>query len=669
MTTREKAEKRVARLREEIRRHERLYYVLAAPEISDQEYDALERELRELEREFPELVTPTSPTQRVGETPSSEFPAFVHRVPMLSLDNTYSEEELREFEARIRKAVGERELVYTAELKIDGLSMALHYESGRLVRAVTRGDGVRGDDVTPNARAIRGVPLELVGADVPRELEARGEVYLPRSRFAALNREREEAEEEPFANPRNAAAGTMKSLDARVVEKRGLELFLYAIAHLRGVEVTSQWQALERLRSWGLRTNLQSRRCAGIGEVLAAIEDWRGRRESLEYEIDGVVVKLDDFALQQELGSTSKFPRWAIAYKYPALQAETVVQAIEVQVGRTGRLTPVAHLEPVFLAGTTVSRATLHNEEEVARKDVRTGDTVRIERGGEVIPKVVGVVLEKRPAGTLPWTPPDACPVCGTQATRGEGEVDRRCPNASCPAQVEERLKHFARREAMDIEGLGDSLVHQLAETGLVRDFADLYRLKLEDLAGLERMADKSARNLLEALERSKSRELRRLIFGLGIRFVGERAAMLLARHFRGLRALAAADAAAIDDIYEIGPAVAGSVHAWFRDPANQGLVARLEAAGLRVEEGEAEAGTLVFQGQQFVLTGTLDSMSRDEAKAAIEARGGRVTGTVSKKTSLVVAGREAGSKLERARELGVSVIDEAEFKARLAAG
>jgi DNA ligase (NAD+) len=674
MTTRAQAENRIARLREEIRRHEHLYYVLAAPEITDQEYDALERELCELEGEFPDLVTPTSPTQRVGETPSSEFPAFVHRVPMLSLDNTYSEEELREFEERIFRAIGKREVVYTAELKIDGLSMALHYEAGRLVRAVTRGDGVRGDDVTPNARAIRAIPLELLGRDVPAELEARGEVYLPRSRFAAMNREREEAEEEPFANPRNAAAGSMKSLDARVVEKRGLEVFLYGIAHLRGPVVKSQWQALERLRSWGLRTNPESRRCVGIDEVVQAIVAWRDRRDELAYEVDGVVVKVDEFALQQELGSTSKFPRWAIAYKYPAVQAETALVAIEVQVGRTGRLTPVAHLEPVFLAGTTVSRATLHNEEEIARKDVRVGDTVRIERGGEVIPKVVGVVLEKRPPGAEPWTPPEECPACGTTAVRADGGVDRRCPNASCPAQVEERLKHFARREAMDIEGLGDALVHELSEKGLVRDFADLYNLRFEDLAPLfapkaKKGESLGARNLLAAIAASRSRELRRLIFGLGIRFVGARAAMLLARHFRSLRALAAADAEAVDAIYEIGPAVAGSVHAWFRDPANLKLVERLEQAGLRVQEAEAGPGSLAFQGQQFVLTGTLDSMSRDEAKAAIEARGGRVTGTVSKKTSVLVAGRESGSKIERARELGVSVIDEAEFRARLAAG
>jgi DNA ligase (NAD+) len=673
VTTREKAEKRIARLRDEIRRHEHLYYVLAKPEISDHEYDALERELRELEAEHPELVTPTSPTQRVGEKPSSEFPTYAHRVPMLSLDNTYSERELREFEARLFRAIGEREIAYTAELKIDGLSMALHYEQGRLVRAVTRGDGVRGDDVTPNARAIRSIPLELLGSDAPAELEVRGEVYLPRSRFEAINREREENEEEPFANPRNAAAGTMKSLDARVVEKRGLEVFLYSVAHLRGATIESQWQALERMRGWGLRTNPASRLCLGISEVLDVIEEWRERRATLEYEIDGVVVKVNEFALQQELGATSKFPRWAIAYKYPALQAETVVQAIEVYVGRTGKLTPVAHLLPVFLAGTTVARATLHNEEEIARKDVRVGDTVRIERGGEVIPKVVSVVVEKRPADARPWTPPDRCPVCGTPVVRPEGEVDRRCPNASCPAQVEERLRHFARREAMDIEGLGHVVVHELVERGLVKDFADLYRLRFEDLAPLFAPKAKTgeslgARNLLEAIEASRTRELRRLLFGLGIRFVGERAALLLARQFGTLQAVAEAPQEALEAIYEVGPVVAGSVHAWFRDPANQRLVGRLRQE-LALAEQAATPGSQPFQGMQFVLTGTLESMTRDEAKAAIEARGGRVTGSVSKKTSLVVAGRDAGSKLERARELGVPVTDEAGLRARLAAG
>jgi DNA ligase (NAD+) len=673
VTTRERAAKRIAALREEIRRHEHLYYALNRPEISDQEYDALERELRDLEAQHPDLVTPDSPTQRVGEKPSEGFPTVVHRTPMLSLDNTYSEDELREFQERLFRVVGRREIAYVAELKIDGLSMALHYEKGRLVRAVTRGDGVRGDDVTPNARAIRAIPLLLRGDSVPAELEVRGEVYLPRSRFEAMNREREEADEEPFANPRNAAAGTMKSLDARVVARRGLDAFLYQIVHVKGAAAGSQWEALELLRSWGLRTNPASRRCVGLDVVMGFVDDWRDQRGTLEYEIDGVVVKVDDFALQQELGYTSKFPRWAIAYKYPAAQAATVVEAIEVQVGRTGKFTPVAHLLPVALAGATVSRATLHNEEEIARKDVRVGDTVLIERGGEVIPKVVSVVEEKRPAGAVPWAPPERCPVCSTTAVKPEGEVDRRCPNASCPAQIEERLKHFARREAMDIEGLGDVVVHELLERGLVRDFADLYSLRFEDLAPIfapkgRKGESLAAKNLLSAIESSRSRDLRRLLFGLGIRFVGERAAMLLARRFRSLEALAAASVQEIDDIYEIGPAVAESVHAWFADPANRRLVERLRAAGLRVAEGgEAGAASQALQGMQFVLTGTLESMTREEAKAAIESRGGRVTSSVSKKTSVVVAGRDAGSKLDKAKGLGVRTIDESAFRAILA--
>jgi len=674
MTTRLEAEKRIARLRQDIRRHERLYYVLNRPEISDREYDALEKELREIEAQFPDLVTPDSPTQRVGETPSDEFPAFVHRVPMLSLDNTYGEDELREFEERILRLVGPREITYVAELKIDGLSMALHYEGGRLVRAVTRGDGVRGDDVTKNARAIRPIPLVLQGEGVPDELEARGEVYLPRSRFEAINREREEAEEEPFANPRNAAAGTMKNLDARVVARRGLDVFLYSISHLRGAEVRGQWEMLERLRAWGLKTNPASRRCRGLSEVLAFIEEWRSERAGLEYDIDGAVVKVDDLALQQELGFTSKFPRWAIAYKYPAVQAATVVQAIEVQVGRTGKLTPVARLQPVSLAGATVSRATLHNEEEIARKDVRVGDTVLIERGGEVIPKVVRVVVEERPRGAVAWTPPDRCPVCGTPTVKPEGEVDRRCPNASCPAQLEERLKHFSRREAMDIEGLGDALVHQLVEKGLVRDYADLYALRFEDLAPLfapkaKKGESLGAKNLLAAIEASRSRELRRLLFGLGIRFVGERAAMLLARRFGSLDALAAASVEEIDALYEIGPTVAQSVHTWFHEEANRRLLARLEGAGLRTREALGAAGSLALQGMQFVLTGTLETMTREEAKAAIEARGGRVTSSVSKKTSIVVVGREAGSKLEKAKALEVHIVDEAGLRSMLSRG
>jgi DNA ligase (NAD+) len=667
--TRAQAEKRILALRNEIRRHDHLYYVQGAAEISDQEYDALYRTLVDLEGRFPELVTPDSPTQRVGGAPSQDFPTFVHRVPMLSLDNTYSEDELREFERRIFRQIGARALDYVAELKIDGLSMALHYERGRLARGVTRGDGVRGDDVTPNVRAIKAVPLALHGADVPEELEVRGEVYFPRSRFDAMNREREASGEEAFANPRNAAAGTMKTLDTKVVAKRGLDIFLYSAAHVRPTRLTGQWEALRQLRSWGLRTNPTSRLCHGLDDVLAYIAEWQDKRDTLEYEIDGVVVKVDSFALQQELGFTSKFPRWAIAFKYPARQATTVVREIGVYVGRTGKLTPVAQLDPVALAGTIVGRASLFNEDEVARKDVRVGDTVLIEKGGDVIPKVVQVVEARRPPGTVPWSPPTECPVCGTPVVKAEGEVDRRCPNLSCPAQVEERLKHFARREAMDIEGLGDVLVHQLLEKGLVRDFADLYYLRerREELIALERMAEKSADNLLAAIEASKERELRRLIIGLAIRLVGDRASALLARHFGSLEAIEKASVEDIEQIYEIGPKVAQSVVDWFASEGNRRLVRRLKQAGVRTEEAPAAGRSDALAGQQFVITGSLESMSRDEAKAAIESRGGRVTSSVSKKTTYVVAGRDPGSKLDKAKELGVKDLGEEDFRRLLA--
>jgi DNA ligase (NAD+) len=666
------AEKRIAALRNQIRRHDHLYYVQGAAEISDQEYDALYRELIDLESQFPELVTPDSPTQRVGGAPSEQFPTFVHRVPMLSLDNTYSEDELREFERRIFRQIGERALDYVAELKIDGLSMALHYEGGRLARGVTRGDGVRGDDVTPNVRAIKSVPLALHGTDVPQELEVRGEVYFPRSRFDAMNREREAGGEETFANPRNAAAGTMKTLDTKVVARRGLGIFTYSVAHVRPARLTGQWEALRQLRSWGLRTNPTSRLCHGLEDVLAYIAEWQEKRDTLEYDIDGVVVKVDSFALQQELGLTSKFPRWAIAFKYPARQASTVVLDIEVNVGRTGKLTPVAVLEPTPLAGTTVARASLFNEEEVARKDVRKGDTVLIEKGGDVIPKVVQVVEEKRPAGTVPWTPPTECPVCGTPVIKAEGEVDRRCPNASCPAQVEQSIRHFAGRTAMDIEGLGDVIVHELLARGLIKDVADLYRLRFEDLKPVfapkaKKEESLGATALLAGIEASKTRELRRLLFALGIRLVGDRAAALLARHFGSLDKIQAATAEEIEQIYEIGPKVAQSVVDWFAAEGNRDLVRRLQEAGVRTEEAPEAGRSDVFAGMQFVLTGSLETMTRDEAKAAIESRGGRVTSAVSKKTTYVVHGKDPGSKLDKAKELGVETRDEQGFRDLLA--
>jgi DNA ligase (NAD+) len=660
------AARRVEELRREIRRHEHLYYALNRPEIADAEYDALERELRELEAAHPELVTPDSPTQRVGEKPSEGFATFAHRVPMLSLDNTYNEDELREFEQRIFRAVGARAMTYVAELKIDGVSIALHYEGGRLARAVTRGDGVRGDDVTPNVRTIKAVPLQLAGEGVPDELEVRGEVFFPRKQFERVNREREAAGEEPFSNPRNSTSGTLKSVDPKVTAARGLDVYLYSVAHIntKGVKLAGQWETLERLRSWGLRTNPSSRRCQGVEEVLAFLAEWQEKRETLQYDTDGVVVKVDSFALQRELGFTSKFPRWAIAYKYPARQATARVEKIAVYVGRTGKLTPVAHLDPVPLGGVVVGRATLHNEEDLARKDVREGDTVLIERGGDVIPKVVQVVLSKRPAEAVPWEPPTRCPVCGSEAVKPEGEVNRRCPNASCPAQIEERLKHFTRREAMDIEGLGDALVRQLMDQDLVRDFAGLYALRerREELLGLERMAEKSVDNLLAGIEASKDRELHRLLFGLGIRFVGDRAASLLARQFRTMEALLSATPEAIEAIPGIGPVVAQSVSEWFADEANRALVAKLQAAGVRMEEAGGAPASDALQGKSFVLTGGLESLSRDQAKAAIESRGGRVVSSVSKKTDYVVVGEDAGSKAEKAKELGIATLDEAAF-------
>ena len=664
---------RIDELRAEIRRHDRLYYVDAKPEIADAEYDRLYRELVDLEAAHPELVTPDSPTRRVGGEPSAEFPAVAHRVPMLSLDNTYSEEELRDFEGRIVRQLGPGPFDYVAELKIDGLSMALHYEDGVLVRGVTRGDGTRGDDVTANLRAIRAVPMTLAGGP-PGALEVRGEVFLPRSRFEAINREREDAGEEIYANPRNVAAGTMKNKDPRVVSDRGLDIYLYSIAHMDAPRPRSQWETLRQLREWGLKTNPTSQLRHGLEEVLAYIAEWQEKRDALEYQIDGVVVKVDSIALQEELGSTAKFPRWAIAYKYAARQAETVVLGIEPYVGRTGKITPVAMLRPVPLAGSTVARATLHNEEEVARKDVRVGDTVLIEKGGDVIPKVVQVIEGRRPPGTEPWIPPATCPVCGTEAIKPEGEVDRRCPNASCPAQVEERLKHYAGRHAMDIDGLGDVIVRELLERGLVKDAADLYGLTFDQLKPVfapKAKTDESlgARALLAGIEASKQRDLRRLLFGLGIRFVGERAAMLLARHFRSLEAIGNATVEEIDALYEIGPAVARSVHDWFAQDANRQLVARLRDAGVRTEEaGAAHGASTAFQGQQFVLTGALQTMTREQAKAAIEARGGRVTSSVSKKTSYVVVGKDPGSKHDKAVELEVPILSEEAFAGLLGA-
>ncbi|MDT7541145.1 MAG: ligase [Acidobacteriota bacterium] len=656
-------------LRAKLRHHEELYYVYDNPEISDAEYDALMSSLQQLEEEHPLLATPDSPTQRVGGRPAEKFEQYEHRRPMLSLDNSYNIEDLRAFDERCRKLADGREFDYVAELKIDGLSISLHYDRGLLVRGVTRGDGRIGEEVTQNVRTIRSVPLKLKEQPASNEIEVRGEAYLSRKEFERINSEREEAEEPRFANPRNAAAGTIRQLDPKIVRSRRLDLFAYDTLAGERKTFDSHWHALEWLVAAGFNVS-ERRLCATIDEVIAFCNDMESRRDALEYEIDGVVVKVNSTALQEEFGATTKSPRWAIAYKYPARQATTKVNDIIVQVGRTGALTPVALLEPVQLAGTVVSRATLHNEDEIKRLGIKINDWVMIEKSGEIIPKVLKVVESKRNGAEKRYKFPTACPVCGGVISRPEGEVVTRCVAADCAAQLKARLLHFSSRRAMRIEGLGDALADQLVEKKLVRDVADLYKLDLETVSGLERMAEKSATNLLAQVQASKSRDLPHLVFGLGIRHVGERTAAILARSFRTLDRLGAATIEELDAIPEIGLTVAESVHDWFADSGNRELCARLAAEGVRTE---LEAGAGIgnderFAGKQFVLTGRLETMTREEAGAAVEARGGRVTSSVSKKTDYVVAGEDAGSKLDKARSLGVRVLDEKEFREMLGA-
>ncbi len=662
-------EREILRLRKDILYHEELYYVRDDPEISDAEYDALVERLRLLEAEHPELQTPDSPTLRVGGRPAEGFDEYVHRRPMLSLDNSYNLEDLRAFDERCRRLADGRAFEYVAELKIDGLSISLHYdEAGLLTRGVTRGDGRVGEDVTPNVRTIRTIPLRLKDKEATAGVEVRGEAYLSRKSFERINAEREEADEPRFANPRNAAAGTIRQLDSKVVSKRRLDMFAYDVLRGDRKPFATHWEALDWLERAGFKVNEHRERCSNIDEVIAFCNRMEAERDRLEYEIDGVVVKVNSTALQDEFGATTKAPRWAIAYKYPARQATTQVESIVVQVGRTGALTPVANLTPVQLAGTTVARATLHNADEIERLGVRTGDWVLIEKSGEIIPKVLKVVESKRTGAEQPFSMPTECPVCGGVISRPEGEVVARCVAADCPAQLKARLLHFASRRAMRIEGLGEALVEQLVEKKMVRDVAGLYDLKLEELSALERKAEKSATNLLAQIEASKQRDLPQLVYGLGIRHVGERTAGLLARHFGSLERLAGASVEEIDDIHEIGLTVAQSVRDWFDDEGNLALCQRLREAGVRTETASGAGAQLDgdFAGRQFVLTGKLETMTRDEARALVEARGGRVTSTVSKKTDFVVAGEDAGSKLDKANALGVKVIDEAELKKML---
>jgi DNA ligase (NAD+) len=662
--------KKIEKLREELRRHEHLYYVLDRPEISDAEYDKLTNELKKLEAAHPELVTPDSPTQRVGGKPAEGFKKATHSRPMLSLDNAYNQEELADWDRRVHELAGKLPVEYTAELKLDGLSVALSYaaaENGgaRLAMGVTRGDGQIGEDVTTNIRTIRSVPLSiskklLQRAAAPQVLEVRGEVVMPQKAFLHTNEEREREGLPAFVNPRNSAAGTVRTLDPGIVATRGLVFFAYFLLVDGEYFAAGQTATLDALTALGFRVNPHRERVDTVDEMVKFIEDAEKKRETLGYEIDGVVLKVDAHATQQRLGYTGRAPRWAIAYKFTAKAGVTQVNNISVQVGRTGKLTPVAELTPVFIGGTTVSRATLHNADFIERLGLMIGDYVKVERGGDVIPKVVEVIEDKdHPRGTKKFAFPKNCPECGNAVVREEGEADWRCVNADCPAKLRESLLHFGRRGVMNIEGLGDAVVQQLLERGLVHSVADLYALTEEQLVGLERFAEKSARTLLSEIENSKKAGLARVLMGLGIRFVGERTAELLAEEFGSMDAIMAASGEELERVEEVGPRISEAILEFFSRPANKKLVQKLKDAGVEMT-AEKKQRSDQLAGLTFVLTGTLPTMTREEAKEKIEAAGGKTAGSVSKKTSYVVAGEEAGSKLDKARELKVPVIDEA---------
>ena len=679
------AKKRHADLADELRRHDYAYNVLAQPEISDREYDRLYHELLDLEKEFPELVTPDSPSQRVGGTPLKEFKPVKHLVPMLSLDNTYSQEELRDFVARVQRILPNETLDWMVEPKVDGVAISLRYDKGSFTVGATRGDGSTGDDITPNLRTIRSIPQRLhsgTGAKgkkddgdkqdaCPTVLEVRGEVFLTKTGFEKLNAERKAAGEETFANPRNAAAGSLKQLDARLVAKRPLDIVVYGLGSVEGV--SKQPQTHEEMLAWlktlGFKTPEWTRHCKSADELVAAINELDTLRKKFPYETDGAVIKLNSYAQRERAGFTAKAPRWAIAYKYAAEQAETKVKGILITTGRTGAITPTADLEPVFLAGSTISRATLHNEDYIRKKDVRIGDTVTIEKAGEVIPKVVDVVLTKRTGKEKPFEYPKVCPECSSklmkEVTGGSQEgAAWYCPNSDCPAQLRGHLEHWCARGAMDIEGGGEVLVRQLVESGLVRDVAELYKLKLGEVANLERMGEKSAQNFLDGVEASKSRDAWRALYGLGILHVGTGAAKSLCKQFPTIDDIFGASAEQLMEAEDIGEVIAKSLTQWFSDSHNRNLVDRLRKAGVnfKSELYQPRAAAGPFKGKTFVLTGTLPNLKREEAAAKIEAAGGKVSGSVSKKTDFVVAGEEAGSKLDKAKTLGVKIIDEAEL-------
>jgi DNA ligase (NAD+) len=661
-------EKKLEALREKISHHEYLYYVMDNPEISDAEFDKLMQQLKDLEAAHPELITPDSPTQRVGGKPREGFVKVPHSSPMLSLDNTYNEDELRDWERRVHELSGRSDVDYVCELKLDGMSLALIYEDGKLVRGITRGDGSIGEDVTLNVRTVRSVPLsvpkeKLKKAGIPPNFEVRGELLMPTAAFKKLNEERERGGLATFANPRNFTAGTVRQLDASVTAERRLDFFPYILLENGRTYFDHHSKTLAALDTAGFKVNPNHKLVHSMAEVWSFIQQWEAKRDSLPYEIDGIVIKVDRTALQDELGFTGKAPRWAIAYKYAARAGITKLEDIRVQVGRTGKLTPVAMLAPVLIGGTTVRNATLHNMDEIERLGVRIGDWVQVERGGDVIPKVAKVIDDKdHPRGTRVFEMPEKCPVCGTKVVRTEGEVDYRCVNANCPAKLRETILHFASRGVMNIDGMGDALVIQLTDRGLVKNVADIYKLTKADLLSLERMGDKSAQNILNEIESSKKLPLERVIYGLGIRMVGERTAQFLAEHFGSMEELEKAGAEELQNVNEVGPRIAESIVEFFSIPANRKLVERLRDAGLKLTGQKKQRGTKPA-GKTFVLTGTLAHFTRDEAKKMIEDAGGKVTSSVSKKTDYVVAGADAGSKLDKAKELGVAVIDEKEMK------
>lgn len=680
------AAERIENLREQLSYHNYRYYILDQPVISDAEYDRLMQELSGLEEQFPDLITPDSPTQRIGAKPAAAFQSYTHRQPMLSLSNAFGDEELLAFDRRIKRMLGmdaEADLEYVAELKIDGLAVSLTYEDGRFVRGATRGDGFSGEDITQNLRTIRTIPLSLLtdssdvqgsrfkiqgsrfqaqgSSAIPRLAEVRGEVFLTHEEFRRINREREQAGEATFANPRNAAAGSIRQLDPSITSRRKLDIFNYGMGYLEGAGFSTHYEVLGALRTWGFKVNPQTRLCGSIHEVQAFIAEWAERRSDLPYDMDGVVVKVNSLELQERLGSVARSPRWAVAYKYPATQETTVVNDIIVSVGRTGALTPVAMLEPVQVGGVTVSRATLHNEDEIRRKDVRIGDAVVIQRAGDVIPEVVQVIKDKRTGDEKAFEMPNDCPVCGGEVERPEGEAVARCINIACPAQIRERIVHFTSRSAMDIEGLGPAQVVQLVDRGLISDPADLYYVTMDDLLTLERMGVKLASKLHDAIQGSKDTTLPRLIYALGIRHVGEHVALVLADHFKSVERVRDASEAELEAVPEIGPVIAKSISHFFQQPENREVLDKLLRAGVRPKTEQIVTGT-PLAGKIFVFTGGLETFAREEAEERVRLLGGKAASSVSKNTDFVVAGDKAGSKLEKARELGVPVLTEQEF-------